>query len=140
MTAMSAAARNAGLRSHFGADRSSLSLATLYFALFQGDPFGSGVEPTSQGGYARAAKANDATLWGTIAGTATSVTTVAEIAWPAATGLWSITAPLTHWGVFSLSAGGVLWYGGLLSPSITVTGAGDQPRLPIGALTVSQGG
>jgi hypothetical protein len=131
--------RNATLRSHFGADRhASLSLGTLYFALFNGDPLAAGVEPTSAGGYARVAKTNDATLWGTIAAGAVSAFnsgTAGDIAWPAASGVYS-QASLTHWAIFDNSAGGVMRYSGKLSAAIAVTGAGDVPRIPAGAFSV----
>lgn len=134
--------RNLVLRSRFGADRhATLSLPTLYFALFQGDPAGTGVEPSSIGGYARTAKANDATLWGTILTPDVAVVnkgTAGEIAFPAATGVYSILTALDYWAVFDNAAGGVLWYWGLLNPTITVTGAGDQPRLPVNTLVGNQ--
>lgn len=131
--------RNATLRAHFGADRhATLSLGTLYVALFNGDPLGAGVEPDGTGGYARVAKANDATLWGTIAAGATSAAnsgTAGEILWPAASGLYSVPG-MTHWAVFDNSAGGVLWYSGALTAQVVVTGAGDVPRIPAGAFLV----
>jgi hypothetical protein len=144
MVAMSLTSRNRTLRSHFGADRhSTLSAGTLYFALFRGDPFGAGAEPTSTGGYARVAKTNDETLWGTIGAGDTQVVNngaSGTIAWPMATGLYSITLGLDYWAVFDNSSGGTLLYGGPLTTAITVTGAGDVPRIPAGALTVSQQG
>lgn len=142
MTTMSVTSRNRSLRSHFGADRhSTLSAGTLYFALFRGDPFGAGAEPTSTGGYARVAKTNDATLWGTIGATDVTVGNggaSGTIAWPVATGLYSITLGLDYWAVFDNSTGGDLLYGGPLTTPIIVTGAGDVPRIPAGALTISQ--
>lgn len=134
--------RNLVLRSRFGADRhATLSLPTLHFALFQGDPAGAGVEPTSVGGYARVAKTNDATLWGTIVAGDVLVTnkgTAGLIAFPVATGVYSITTALDYWAVFDNAAGGVLWYWGALNPTIIVTGAGDQPRLPVNTLVGNQ--
>jgi hypothetical protein len=139
---MSVKSRNRTLRSHFGADRhSTLSEPTLYFALFRGDPFGAGTEPTATGGYARVAKTNDATLWGTIGATDLQVVNngaSGAVTWPVATGLYSITLGLDYWAVFDNSTGGTLLYGGPLTAAITVTGAGDVPRIPAGALTVSQ--
>lgn len=133
--------RNLTLRSHFGADRHpTLTSAQLYVALFEGDPTITGVEPSSVGGYARVAKANDATLWGTISGTDTTIVnggTAGEVAWPALTALWSQTT-LTHWAVFDNAAGGTMLYWGKLGTPITVTGVGDQPRLPKSTWVVSQ--
>lgn len=134
-------ARNLTLRTHLGADRHpTLALPTLYFALFRNDPSGAGVEPTSTGGYARVAKANDATLWGTILSTdlaGQNKGASGEIAWPAATGVYSITDPLTHWAAFDNSAGGTLWYWNELTSPITVTGVGDQPRIPLNTLILN---
>jgi hypothetical protein len=134
--------RNVTLRAHFGADRGPLSLGTLYFALFNGDPLASGVEPTSAGGYARVAKANDATVWGTIAAGATSVSNSGadgEIRWPSLTALWSVPR-VTHWAIFDNSAGGVRWYSGALSVPIVPTGAGDVPRIPAGSFSINTTG
>ena len=129
--------RNISIRSHFGFDRGSIALNTLYFALFAGDPVGAGVEPTSVGGYARKAVSNDAVLWGTISSSAVSVTNVSEIVFAAATGVYSESV-LTHWAIFDNATGGNLVYSGRLSQSISVSGAGDVPRFPAGALTVTQ--
>lgn len=131
------------LRSHFGADRHpTLGLGTLYFALFNGDPLAAGVEPTSAGGYGRVAKANDATLWGTIAAGAVSASnsgTAGGIEWPALTALWS-QAQVTHWAIFDNSAGGAMWYSGQLSAPIVPTGVGDVPRIPAGSFTINATG
>lgn len=142
MPGQSVAARSLTLRAHFGADRhSTLSLPTLYFCLYQGDPSGAGIEPTSVGGYARPAKANDLTLWGAIAAgdtLAQNKGTAGEIAWPVATGVYSILTALDYWAIRDNSAGGALWYWGPLGTPILVTGAGDQPRLPANTLIVNQ--
>lgn len=130
-------ARNISIRSHFGADKSTVALPTLYFALFNGDPEGVGVEPTSAGGYARKAVTNDASLWGTIGGSAVSVTNAADIVFATATAVYS-QASLTHWAVFDNSTGGALTYAGPLSAAVAVTGAGDVPRIVVGALTITQ--
>jgi hypothetical protein len=133
-----AVARNARLRSEFGADRhSTLSLGTLYFALLRGNPNIGGVEPDATGSYARVAATNNGTLWGTITSGMLSVSNAVAIEWPTATALYSITAALDHWAIYDNNSGGVLWYWGPLSTLITVTGAGDVPRLPIGTLTVT---
>jgi hypothetical protein len=140
MVAMSPAARRLSLRAHLGPDKHADALGTLYFALFKGDPFGAGIEPDSTGNYARAAIANDATLWGTIVALQTSVSNAVAITWPLASGLWSITDPLTHWAVFDNSTGGNLWYAGVLTSTVTVTGANDQPRMPAAAMSITQAG
>lgn len=128
---MGVAARNVSLKAHFGADRATGSLPILYLALFKGNPSTTGTEPDSTGGYGRVAVNNDAVTWGTIGATDLSVSNQIEIAFPQATGLWSVTDPLDWWGIFDLSTGGELWYWGELDIPITVTGTGDQPRFPI---------
>lgn len=128
---MGLSARNLSLKAHFGADKAAGALPILYLALFKGNPSGTGVEPDSTGGYGRAAVDNDAVTWGTIASDAVSVSNQIEIAFPQATGLWSITDPLDWWGIFDLTTGGELWYWGELDIEVTVTGTGDQPRFPI---------
>jgi len=136
---MSVKARNLSLRSHFGADRHpSLSLPIFHFALFAGDPTVAGVEPNGSAGYARAAVANDAALWGALDGTAIQAFSAVDIVWPAATGLYSTTGPLDHWAIFDNATGGTLWYSAPLTAPIQVTGAGDVPRIPAGALSVTQ--
>lgn len=134
--------RNLTLRSHLGADRHpTLSLSQFWFALFRGDPSNTGVEPDGTGAYTRISKTNDATLWGTIAATdvlASNKGSAGEIAWPVVTGVYSITSALDWWAIFDLSAGGTLWYWGQLSQTITVTTAGDQPRIPVSTLVINQ--
>lgn len=132
---MSIPARSCTLRSHLGADRSASSLPTLHFALLDGDPAASGVEPTTAGGYARVAVANDAALWGALAVNAVAASNVVAVTWPALTGLWS-QPTLTHWAIYDNATGGTLWYSGQLAAPLVVTGAGDVPRIPVGALTV----
>jgi hypothetical protein len=140
---MTTSERTTTLRSHFGADRhSTLSLGTLYFALFNGDPLAAGVEPTSVGGYARVAKANSAATFGTIAAGATSASNSGasgEIAWPALTALWS-QSQVTHWAIFDNSTGGTMWYSGQLSSPIVPTGVGDIPRIPAGSFQINATG
>lgn len=130
-------ARNISIRSHFGADKSSVALPTLYVALFNGNPEGAGVEPTSAGGYARKAVTNDITLWGTISSGAVSVNNAIDIVFAAATAVYS-QALLTHWAIYDNSTGGTLVYSGALTTNVTVTGAGDVPRILAGALTIIQ--
>ena len=130
--------RSLALRGTYGADKSSVAPVTLYFTLLDGSPIAGGVEPTSTGGYARVAKTNDATLWGTIGSGATSITTADDITWPTSTGLWSITGPLTWWAIYDNASGGNLVAYGQMTTAITITGAGDTARIPAGALTLIQ--
>lgn len=132
MATMGTNARRLSLRAHLGADKHADALATMHVALFRGDPLGSGTEPTSTGGYARKAITNDAAMWGTIGAGQTSVSSLADVVFVASSGLWSITAALDYWAVFDNSSGGNLWYCGPLNPTITITGAGDQARIPMG--------
>lgn len=134
------AGRSVSLRSRYGAGKSGVALVTLYIALFDGDPGGIGVEPTSTGSYARVAKTNDATLWGTIAAgdvSAVNVGVSGAIEFPTATALYS-TNTLTHFGIYDNAAGGALHTYGELTTPIVITGAGDTPRIPQGALSITQ--
>ena len=132
-------ARRLSLRAQLGPDKHVDALTTLYLALFQGDPFGSGIEPSSVGGYARVAILNNLSLWGTIGAGQVIVSNLVAPTFPVATGVYSITTALDYWAVLDNAAGGALWYGGPLTPTILVTGAGDQPRLPIGSWVIGQG-
>lgn len=136
------AARNLTLRAHLGADRhSTLSLPTLWFSLWRNSPIAGGSEPDGTGAYTRVSKANDATLWGTIAATAVQVTNAGSagaITWPSTTAAYSITLPLNWWAVHDLSAGGVLWYWGQLQTPIVADAAGKVPRIPVSALQLAQ--
>jgi hypothetical protein len=140
MTTIGVDARRLTLRAHLGANKHADALGTFYVALFRGDPFGSGVEPTSAGGYARKAMTNDVTLWGTIAAGQVSVTSQTDVVFAAATGLYSITNALDYWAVYDNASGGNLWYAGSLNPTITITGAGDQPRIPLGTWQMNAAG
>jgi hypothetical protein len=109
---------------------------TYYVALLQsGTPATViGTEPTSAGNYARVALANaDASY----VFTAPGLDNAAEIRWPAATGLYSIVTALNQWAIYDNSSGGTLIAFGQLSPTITVTGAGDQPVIAAGALDLT---
>lgn len=142
MPGQTVTSRNHTLRSHFGDDRHpTLSIGTLWFALLRGSPVAGGTEPDGTGGYTRISKVNDATLWGTISSSAVAIANTGAsgaIVWPSTTGLYSVTEPLTWWGAYTLSAGGVLRYFGQLQQTIMVTGAGQVPRIPAGALTLDQ--
>lgn len=110
---------------------------THYFALLNsGTPATViGTEPTSAGNYARVAVTNaDASY--TFA--APQLENTAEIRWPMASGLYSTGAsPLNQWAIYDNAAGGNLIAFGQLSPTITVTGSGDQPVIPAGSLDLT---
>lgn len=109
---------------------------THYYALLQsGTPATVlGTEPDSTGNYARVAVTNaDASY--TYA--APSLENTAEIRWPIASGLYSITTALNQWAIYDNASGGTLIAFGQLSTTITVTGAGDQPVIAAGALDLT---
>ena len=134
------AARGLSLRAHFGGNKHPSALGTHYFALFKNHPLEGGIEPTAgTGGYGRATAANTAKLWGSPNIGDTQVANAAAVVWPAATGLWSITDPLTHWGIYDAATAGTLWYIGKLSTTIVVAQSGDQPRILAGGLVWTQG-
>ena len=101
-------------------------LTNLYVSLHTSDPGEAGnqsTNETSYTSYARVAVARGSGGW-TI--TANSVSPVANIDFPAATGG---TGTITHFGVGSASSGtGVLYYSGTVSPNISVS-SGVTPRL-----------
>jgi hypothetical protein len=137
-------ARGLSLRSNFGSLRNTGAgaLGTLYFALSRGRPGYGGVEPTiGTGGYARVAKTNDDTIFGTISSTTTTITnngTSGAIIWPViGAGGWSVITPLDFWAVYDAATAGNLWYYGPLTMPITATNSGDTPRIPSGALIIS---
>lgn len=109
---------------------------THYFALLRSATPATvlGSEPDSTGNYARVAVANvDASY--TYA--APSLENTAEIRWPMASGLYSITLALNQWAIYDNASGGTLIAFGELSTTITVTGAGDQPVIAAGALDLT---
>lgn len=141
MTSMGLQARGLSLRAHFGGAKHADTLATHYYALFDGDPFAGGVEPTiGTGGYGRATVTNGSAMYGTPALGTSQLATLADIVWPAATGLWSITGPLPWWGIYSASTAGALWYAGQCPEPKSVAASGDQPRILAGGLILRQGG
>lgn len=142
MTTMGPKARGLSLYAHFGTSKHASALTTLYFGLFDGDPFGVGHEPSSAGAYGRAVVNNNSALWGSFPATAVAVTTISDVVWPAASGAWSLS-PLTWWGVMSTNVlgSGDLWYADEIpGGGFTVNAAGQQPRILAGGLTLIQGG
>jgi hypothetical protein len=109
------------------ADNASASpLTNLYVSLHSADPGEAGNQSTSEAtytSYARVALARTSGGW-TV--TANSVSPVANIDFPAATGG---TETLSYFGVGTASTGsGVLYYSGTITPNIAVS-SGVIPRL-----------
>jgi hypothetical protein len=104
----------------------SSPLTNLYVSLHTADPGEAGDQSTNEAtytSYARVAVARTAGGW-TVTGN--SVSPVANIDFPAATGG---SGTITYFGVGSASSGaGVLYYSGTVTPNISVT-AGVTPRL-----------
>jgi hypothetical protein len=104
----------------------SSPLTNLYVSLHTADPGEAGDQSTNETtytSYARVAVARTAGGW-TVTGN--SVSPVANIDFPAATGG---SGTITFFGVGSASSGaGVLYYSGTVTPNISVT-AGVTPRL-----------
>jgi hypothetical protein len=104
----------------------SSPLTNLYVSLHTADPGEAGDQSTNETtytSYARVAVARTAGGW-TVTGN--SVSPVANIDFPAATGG---SGTITYFGVGSASSGaGVLYYSGTVTPSISVT-SGVTPRL-----------
>lgn len=104
----------------------SSPLTNLYVSLHTADPGEAGDQSTNETtytSYARVAVARTSGGW-TVTGN--SVSPVANIDFPAATGG---SGTITFFGVGSASSGaGVLYYSGTVTPNISVT-AGVTPRL-----------
>lgn len=109
---------------------------THYFALLRSATPATvlGTEPDSTGNYARVAVTNADASYTFVA---PSLENTAEIRWPMASGLYSITLALNQWAIYDNTSGGTLIAFGELTTTITVTGAGDQPVIAAGALDLT---
>ena len=126
------------LRGLFGSDAASIGAAGTYYVALLRQPTDPqttlGTEPDSTGGYARVAVANADADWNF---SGASVSNANEIRWPTTTGLYSITDPLNQWAIYDNTAGGNLIAFGQVSPTITVTGAGDEPVIYAGDFSLT---
>jgi len=117
---------NATAIANLADNAASSPLTNLYVSLHTADPGEAGDQSTSEvsyTSYARVAVARTAGGW-TV--TNNSVSPVANIDFPSATGG---TATVTYFGVGSASSGaGVLYYSGTVTPSISIS-SGVTPRL-----------
>ena len=117
---------NATAIANLADNAASSPLTNLYVSLHTSDPGEAGDQSTNEvsyTSYARVAVARTAGGW-TV--TNNSVSPVANIDFPAATGG---SGTVTYFGVGSASSGsGVLYYSGTVTPSISVT-SGVTPRL-----------
>jgi hypothetical protein len=101
-------------------------LTNLYVSLHTADPGETGNQTTSETSYTSYARVAVARTTGGWTVTANSVSPVANIDFPAATGG---SGTITHFGVGTASSGtGVLYYSGTVTPNITVS-TGVTPRL-----------
>jgi len=101
-------------------------LTNLYASLHTADPGEAGSQTTSEATYTSYARVAVARTTGGWTVTANSVSPVADIVFPAATGG---TNTITHFAVGTLSSGaGVLLYSGTVTPNISVS-SGVTPRL-----------
>lgn len=129
--------RTAALKAAFGGQASSLFPGTFYIALLK-----AGAEPDSSGNYARVAKLNNAALWTdpafNVPNQRWEVATKVEILFPVATALYSLEG-LDGWGIYDNASGGALWWSGTFETPVTISGVGDQIRIPPGLLTIGQG-
>lgn len=117
---------NATAIANLADNAASSPLTNLYVSLHTADPGEAGNQSTNETtytSYARVAVARTSGGW-TVTGN--SVSPVANIDFPAATGG---SGTITYFGVGSASSGaGVLYYSGTVTPSISVT-SGVTPRL-----------
>lgn len=109
------------------ADNAATSpLTSLWVALHTADPGETGVQNTSEATYTSYARVSVARTSGGWTVTGNSVSPVANIDFPAATGG---TNTITHWSVGVASSGATnILYKGTVTPNISVT-TGVTPRL-----------
>lgn len=117
---------NATAIANLADNAASSPLTNLYVSLHTADPGEAGNQSTSEATYTSYARVAVARTSGGWTVTNNSVSPVANIDFPAATGG---TETITYFGVGSASSGsGVLYYSGTVSPNISVT-SGVTPRL-----------
>lgn len=107
--------------------------ANVYIALYSAAPTdaGGGTEATGSG-YARKPVANNLTNFPAAVSGAKSNGT--SIAFAAATGAWSASANMTHFGIFDALSGGNLLAWGVIETPFAVANT-DTPTIAVGALT-----
>jgi hypothetical protein len=117
---------NATAIANLADNAASSPLTNLYVSLHTADPGETGNQATSEATYTSYARVAVARTSGGWTVTNNSVSPVANIDFPAATGG---TNTITYFGVGSASSGnGVLYYSGTVTPNISVT-SGVTPRL-----------
>jgi hypothetical protein len=117
---------NATAISNLADNAGTSPLTNLYVSLHTADPGETGNQTTSETSYTSYARVAVARTTGGWTVTANSVSPVANIDFPAATGG---SGTITHFGVGTASSGtGVLYYSGTVTPNITVS-SGVTPRL-----------
>lgn len=117
---------NATAISNLADNAGTSPLTNLYVSLHTADPGEAGDQTTSETSYTSYARVAVARTTGGWTVTANSVSPVANIDFPAATGG---SGTITHFGVGTASSGtGVLYYSGTVTPNITVS-SGVTPRL-----------
>jgi hypothetical protein len=126
----SATAKNAAVNAMFGDAKAAGMPATLYVALYIGDPGSGGLEVVGNN-YARVAVVNTNAVWG--AATAGVKSSLIEVPFPVATANWGT---VTHVALFDAVTVGNMWDYGPLDAA-TVVNSGWIARLLIGQLRVS---
>ena len=117
---------NATAIANIADDASSSPLTNLFVSLHTSDPGEAGDQTTNECAYTSYARVSVARTSGGWTVTANSVSPVANVTLPAATG-GSETA--THWAVGTLTSGaGILLYSGTISPTIVIS-SGVTPIL-----------
>jgi len=117
---------NATATANVADNAASAPLTNLYVSLHTGDPGEAGTQTTNECAYTSYARVAVARTSGGWTVTANSVSPVAAITFPAATGG---TETATHFGVGSLTSGaGVLYYSGTITPNISIS-SGVTPSL-----------
>lgn len=108
--------------------------ATVYISLHTADPGETGASEATGSGYARKDVTNNATNFPAAASGAKANGTA--ITFAAATGNWSSSANMTHFGIWDASSAGNFLGGGALSVAKPVLN-GDTPSFAVGDLDIT---
>jgi len=123
---------NATAIANIADNASSSPLTALWAALHTGDPGDTGVQGTSEGGYAQYTRISVARTTAGFVVTNNSVSPVANIDFPQNTSTSTGTFTYASVGVASASTGGKYLYAGALSPSINFS-QNVTPRITTGS-------
>ena len=112
-------------------------LTNLYVSLHTGNPGATGDQTTSEAAYPSYGRVGVARTSGGWSISGETISNVAAVTFPAATGSPSETETYAGIGTLASGAGSLLYFGALTSP-LTIASAGITPSFAIGALTITE--